>query len=61
VRKSERLTVKVMAAHKNALRTLAQIEGEPVAMIVRRLIRAEAERRNVWQESEKPCGREPRQ
>ena len=42
------LVVTVPAAHKEALRRLAEDEGEPMAAIVRRLIRGEARRRGVW-------------
>jgi hypothetical protein len=46
--KTERLTLRVLAAHKMALERMAQTEGEPVAVVLRRLIRAEAERKGVW-------------
>jgi hypothetical protein len=46
--KTERLAVKVLPAHKRALARIAQLEDVSEAAIVRRLIRAEAERRNLW-------------
>lgn len=46
--KTERLAVKVLPAHKKALERIAQVEDVSEAAIVRRLIRAEAERRCVW-------------
>lgn len=46
--KTERLAIKVLPAHKLALARLAQIEDISEAAILRRLIRAEAERRAVW-------------
>jgi predicted RNA polymerase sigma factor len=46
--KTERLAVKVLPAHKLALARIAQAEDTSEATIVRRLIRAEAERRHVW-------------
>jgi len=46
--KTERIVVKVLPAHKLALARIAQTEDVSEAAIVRRLIRAEAERRHVW-------------
>jgi hypothetical protein len=46
--KTERLAVKVLPAHKLALARIAQVEDTSEAAIVRRLIRAEAERRHIW-------------
>ena len=37
--KTERLTIKVLQSDKAALERLAKAEGEPVSVIVRRLIR----------------------
>ena len=37
--KTERLTIKVLPSDKAALERIAESEGEPVAVIVRRLIR----------------------
>jgi hypothetical protein len=45
---TERLAVKVLPAHKLALARIAQVEDTSEATIVRRLIRAEAERRHIW-------------
>ena len=45
---TERLSVKVLPAHKLALARIAQDEGTSEAAIVRRLIRAEVERRHIW-------------
>jgi hypothetical protein len=46
--KTERIAAKVLPAHKAALARIASIEDVSEATIVRRLIRAEAERRHVW-------------
>jgi len=46
--KTERIAVKVLPAHKLALARIAQTEDVSDAAVVRRLIRAEAERRHVW-------------
>ena len=46
--KTERLAVKVLPAHKLALAHIAQAEDVSEAAVVRRLIRAEAERRHLW-------------
>jgi hypothetical protein len=46
--KTERITVKVLPAHKLALARIAQAEDTSEATIVRRLIRSEAERRCLW-------------
>ena len=43
-----RLTVKVLVSHKAALERLAEEEDTSAAAVVRRLVRAEAERRGVW-------------
>jgi predicted DNA-binding protein len=42
--KTERLSIKLLPEQKAALESLAQREGEPVAVVLRRLIRAEAQR-----------------
>lgn len=47
MRKSERLIVKVLPGQKAALEAMARAEGEPVAVILRRLIRDEAGRRGL--------------
>ena len=46
--KTERLTIKVLPAHRTALERIAGTEGESIAAIVRRLIRTEAEHRHCW-------------
>jgi hypothetical protein len=46
--KIERLGIKVLPMHKRALEAMALTEGEPVAVVLRHLIRAEAERRGLW-------------
>lgn len=43
-----KLTVKVLPAHRAALDAMAEQEQEPVSVLLRRLIRTEAERRGVW-------------
>lgn len=42
------LVVKVLPVHKEAVQRMAQEDGEPMAVFVRRLIRAEAQRRGLW-------------
>lgn len=42
--KTERLTVKLSPEQKAALEGLARREGEPVAVVLRRLIRIEAQK-----------------
>ena len=56
--KTEKLAVKVLPTHKLAVERLAKAEGEPVAVIIRRLIRAEAERCGVWTDPAPPTGGE---
>lgn len=56
--KTEKLAVKVLPTHKLAVEKLAKAEGEPVAVIIRRLIRAEAERRGVWTDPTPANGQE---
>lgn len=46
--KTIRLSVKVLPAHKAALTQLAQNDDTSAAAIMRRLIRAEAQRRGLW-------------
>jgi hypothetical protein len=46
--KTERLTVKVLPAHKQALEQIALSEDTSSAAIMRRLIRSEAVKRGVW-------------
>ena len=44
---SERLTIKVLAAQKQVLQRMAHADGELVVVVVRRLIRAEAQHRGT--------------
>jgi hypothetical protein len=46
--KRERIALLVLPAHKRALALIAQAEDISPAAVVRRLIRAEAERRHIW-------------
>ncbi len=46
--KTEKIAIKVAPSHKLALARIAQAEDVSEAAIVRRLIRAEAERRCLW-------------
>jgi hypothetical protein len=48
--KTEPLNVKVLPEYKFALRALARLESESVSVIIRRLIRQEAQEHGVW-----PC------
>ncbi len=47
--KSEKLGIKVLPKHKWALEEMAALEGEPMAAVLRRLIRSEAERLGLWE------------
>lgn len=47
MRKSERLIIKILPDQKAALEAIARAEGEPVAVVMRRLIRVEAAQRGV--------------
>jgi len=58
--KSKRLTVKVLPSDKEAIEQMAQAEGEPVAVIVRRLIRQEAQRRGLLEPPATARGQEER-
>lgn len=51
---TQTLVVQVAPAHKATLRALAQQNAEPMAVVVRRLIREEAERRGLWPLAEPP-------
>jgi hypothetical protein len=42
------MVTRVLPVHKWAVERMAQADGEPVAVVVRRLIRAEAQRRGLW-------------
>lgn len=46
--KTEPLNLKVLPEHKLALHALANLEGEPMSVILRRLIRQEAQKLGVW-------------
>lgn len=46
--KTKRLAAKVLPAHKAALEQMAQDEDASEAAVIRRLIRAEAQRRGLW-------------
>ena len=43
-----RLTIKILPAHSQALADMRKQDQEPVSVLLRRLIRVEAERRGVW-------------
>jgi hypothetical protein len=45
---SERLNLRVLRVHKEALRKLARLEGEPMSVVLRRLIRQSALSKGVW-------------
>ena len=45
--KTERLSLKVLEEQKHALRRMAEADGEPVSVVVRRMINAEAKRRRL--------------
>ena len=45
---TERLSLKVLRRDKEALRRLAAVEGEAMAVVVRRLIRRAAQERGLW-------------
>jgi hypothetical protein len=46
--KRDRIALLVLPAHKLALARIAQTEEISEAAVVRRLIRAEAQRRQIW-------------
>jgi hypothetical protein len=45
---TERLSLKILRADKVALRRLAEVEGEAMSVIVRRILRDEFKRRGLW-------------
>ena len=49
---TERLALKVLRRDKEALRCQAAREGEAMAVVVRRLIRNEAQRHGLWRFAE---------
>jgi hypothetical protein len=49
---TERLALNVLRRDKEALRRLAAREGEAMAVVVRRLIRNEAQRHGLWKSTE---------
>jgi hypothetical protein len=61
--KSERLSVKLLPDQKAALEDLAQREGESVAVVLRRMIRSEAQRAGLLTTDSAPtdanAGNEP--
>lgn len=44
----ERVNVKVLRIHKVALRSLAELEGESISVVLRGIIREAALKRGVW-------------
>ncbi len=46
--RTQTLVVQVTPAHKATLQAMAEQNAEPMAVVVRRLIREEAERRGMW-------------
>jgi len=46
--KRESIGLVMLPSHKEALRRLAEVQGEAMAVVVRRLIREEAGRRGFW-------------
>ena len=44
----QHIGIVALPAHKEALRRLAHANGETMAVVVRRLIREEAQRRGMW-------------
>jgi hypothetical protein len=46
--RTERLNLKVLQTDKMALRRLARSEGEPMSVIIRRILREELKRRGLW-------------
>ena len=52
VHDTERLALNVLRRDKEALRRLAAREGEAMAVVVRRLIRNEAQRHGLWKSTE---------
>ena len=52
VHDTERLALNVLRRDKEALRRLAAREGEAMAVVVRRLIRNEAQRHGLWKSAE---------
>ena len=47
--KREEVRILLTPAQKSALQAIARADGEPISVTMRRLIRAEAERRGLWQ------------
>ena len=43
--KAERLNMKVLKSDKNALRQMSETEGEPMSVLVRRILKEELKRR----------------
>ena len=46
------LNVKVLQEHKDALRALAALDGETMSVILRRLIKEAAIKKEVWSDCE---------
>jgi predicted transcriptional regulator len=46
------IVLKVSPEHKSAVQRIAAADREPVAVIMRQLIRQEAQRRGLWAESD---------
>ncbi len=52
--KLERLSLKILQSEKVALRRLAMVEGEPMSVVIRHILREELKRRNMLNPSPEP-------
>lgn len=57
--KTEKLTVKLLPDQKAILERLAEREGEAVAVVLRRIIRAEAQRAGLLSDEPKRAQHDP--
>jgi hypothetical protein len=54
--KHEQVSVNLLSVQKHALKQLAEVEGETMSVIIRRLIREEAVAKGIWPENDANVG-----
>lgn len=47
-----RITILMLPAHRAAIERIAEADGEPMSVVLRRLIRREAKVRGLWPKAE---------
>ncbi len=48
----ERIAILLLPAHRKAIERIAEADGEPMSVVLRRLVREEARERGLWPEAQ---------